>query len=256
MSDIVIGLPPETRWQRFKRSAGKTHPIVQAAVVAGIFSLLGLWLGSALESGRLQSKVSDLEKAVKARDTTIRDKTADIQRLETLLTPFRTIALERYTGSEGEALRQLADQIGILQDADKLKSEKITQLEAELNKTKSLAEPCKLALHSKTIKKEKDGYRVALIFKPTKNERLGLLGFTAALPINSSARILDFWPTKGSMFSSGKDSKKIGDDGKSARLMYSLVGFGYPSVDLVVSRPTTVQIEGNNGLKTFEVDIK
>jgi len=85
MSDIVIGLPPETRWQRFKRSVGKIHPIVQAAVVAGIFSLLGLWLGSALESARLQSEVSDLEKAVKARDTTIRDKTADIQRLEHFL---------------------------------------------------------------------------------------------------------------------------------------------------------------------------
>ena len=38
-------------------------------------------------------------------------KTAEIQRLETQLTPFKTIALEKYTGSEQEALRKLADEL-------------------------------------------------------------------------------------------------------------------------------------------------
>jgi hypothetical protein len=36
------------------------------------------------------------------------------QRLETLLTPFRTIALQRFSGPEGEALKKLADQITAL----------------------------------------------------------------------------------------------------------------------------------------------
>jgi len=38
-------------------------------------------------------------------------KDAEIQRLEILLTPFRTIALERYTGSETEAILKLATRI-------------------------------------------------------------------------------------------------------------------------------------------------
>ncbi len=230
---------------------------VQVAIVAGVFALI-------IAAGKIWFSLSDVKKEnleLSQANQGLRDELvtakSEVQRLETLLTPFRTIALERYTGSEREALRQLADQIGILQDADKQKSEKITQLEAELNKTKSLAEPCKLALHSRAIKKEENGYRVTLVFKPTKNERLGLLGFAATLLGNSSERILDFWPaSKGSPFISGKDSKKIGDDGKSATLTYSLVGFGYPSVDLVVSGPTAVQIEGNNGLETFKVEIK
>ena len=38
-------------------------------------------------------------------------KNVEIQRLETLLTPFRTIALEKYTGPEQEALRRLANEL-------------------------------------------------------------------------------------------------------------------------------------------------
>lgn len=38
----------------------------------------------------------------------------EIQRLETSLTPFRTIALQRFSGPEGEALKKLADQITAL----------------------------------------------------------------------------------------------------------------------------------------------
>ncbi len=38
-------------------------------------------------------------------------KTAEIQRLETQLTPFKTIALEKYTGTEQEALRKFAQEL-------------------------------------------------------------------------------------------------------------------------------------------------
>jgi len=37
--------------------------------------------------------------------------------------------------------------------------------------------------------------------------------------------------------------------------MYSLVGFGYPSIDLVVSGPTKVQIKGNNDLAPLIIDV-
>ncbi|HUT54840.1 MAG TPA: hypothetical protein VM658_15720 [bacterium] len=226
---------------------------VQAAMIAAVGVIIVAIISIAYDRSKLKEDNSRLKRE---ND----NKTAEIQRLETLLTPFRTIALERYSLPEVQALGKLAEQIGVLQEMDRQKSDKISQLENEIGQMKPLAEPCKLVLHSKSIDKVKEGYRVTLIFRPTKNESLGLLDFQAVLsPVNNSVRILDFWPTKvkGSPpFTSGKDSKKIADDGKSARLIYSLIGFGYPSVDLVLSGPTKVQIQGNNGLEAFEVDVR
>ncbi|MBC8456493.1 MAG: hypothetical protein H8D67_00675 [Deltaproteobacteria bacterium] len=131
---------------------------VQVAIVTGVVLVI-------ITAGQIWFSHSDVKKENRRlsqankglRDELVTAK-AEVQRLETLLTPFRTIALERYTGSEGEALRQLADQICILQDADKQQSQKITQMEGELGKTQSLAEPCKLTLHSNAIEKEENGY--------------------------------------------------------------------------------------------------
>ena len=226
----------------------------KASVQVAMVTAIGLIIVTIITIAHQRSQLkSDNIRLQRENDS----KTTEIQRLETLLTPFRTIALEKYTLPEAEALRKLAKQIGVLQDADKQKTEKITQLENELIQTKSLAEPCKLTFLSKKIEKVDQGYLVILRFKPSKNERLGLLAFSAALPVNTDKQILDFWPSsKGSPFTSGKDSKKIENDGKSARLIYSLLGFGYPSIDLVVSGPTKVQIQGNNGLETFEIDVQ
>jgi len=225
----------------------------KASVQVALVSAIGLIIVTIITTAHQRSQLkSDNIRLQRENDT----KTTEIQRLETLLTPFRTIALEKYTLPEAEALRKLAEQIGVLQDADKQKTKKITQLENELIQTKSLAEPCKLEFLSKNIEKVDQGYRVTLRFKPSKNERLGLLAFSAALPLNTDKKILDFWPSSKSSFTSGKDSKKIEKDNKYARLMYSLIGFGYPSIDLVVSGPTKVQIKGNNGLEPFVIDVK
>jgi hypothetical protein len=59
-------------------------------------------------------------------------QTQEIQRLETLLTPFRTIALQRFSGPEGEALKKLADQISALDKA-------LDSAEAELASVKVAA---------------------------------------------------------------------------------------------------------------------
>ncbi len=60
---------------------------------------------------------------IAAKDSLIADlnqqlsrKASELQRLETQLTPFRTIALEEYTGSEQEALKKLADRIQELEN--------------------------------------------------------------------------------------------------------------------------------------------
>jgi hypothetical protein len=199
----------------------------KASVQVAIVTAIGLIIVTIITIAHQRSKLKSDNIRLQSENVS---KTIEIQRLETLLTPFRTIALEKYTLPEAEALRKLAEQLGVLQDADKQKTENITQLENELIQIKALAEPCKLAFLSKKIETVDQGYRVTLRFKPTKNERLGLLVFYAVLPVNTDKQILDFWPSsKRPPFTSGKDSKKIENDGKSARLMYSLLGFGYPS---------------------------
>lgn len=117
MSNFIIDMPPESKWNRFCGKIKKMHPGVQAAIVAGIFSLAGIWLGYKLQSDGLHSKVNSLEALVKQQDTTIRDRTAETQRLETLLAPFRTIALQRYTDPEPEALRKLAYRISDIENS-------------------------------------------------------------------------------------------------------------------------------------------
>ncbi len=39
MSDFIIDLPPESKWHRFLDKIKRINPGVQAAIVAGIFSL-------------------------------------------------------------------------------------------------------------------------------------------------------------------------------------------------------------------------
>ena len=117
MSDYIIDLPPESKWDRFWGKIKKIHPGVQAAIVAGIFSLAGIWLGYQLQESGLKSKVISLEELSEKQDKTIREKTAEIQRLETLLAPFRTLALQRYTDPEPEALRKLAHRISEIESS-------------------------------------------------------------------------------------------------------------------------------------------
>lgn len=113
----MIDVPPDTKWDRTLSKIKKINPIVQAAIIAGIFSLAGTWLGIQLQSSGNQARIDDLEKQVNEQKTTIIDKTTEIQRLETLLTPFRTIALQKYTDPEPEALRKLAYRIKELESS-------------------------------------------------------------------------------------------------------------------------------------------
>jgi len=122
MTDMIIGPPPESWWRR-TLSQIKLHPAVYAAIVAGFFGLVGLWLGSRLEASQLKHRVAGLEASLIHKD-------AEIQRLETLLTPFRTIALERFTGSDAEVLKKLAEQLTLLQSADERKAAEINKLKA------------------------------------------------------------------------------------------------------------------------------
>ena len=81
---------------------------VQTAIISGIFFLIGIAIPYFLKVPELENKIEQLKKENF-------DKTSEIQRLETMLTPFRTIALEKYTGSEQETLRKFAKDLETLE---------------------------------------------------------------------------------------------------------------------------------------------
>src|ERR1039457_4454058 len=107
---------------------------VQGAIVAALALLIATLAPIALEVPSLKSDNADLNRK-------LTEKSADLQRLETQLAPFRTIALERYTGPENEALAKLASQIQLLQELDTQKTIKIESLQKELDKTSEQAKP-------------------------------------------------------------------------------------------------------------------
>jgi Ca2+/Na+ antiporter len=122
----------------------------------------------------------------------------------------------------------------------------ILALKKQLVETTAMASPPTLQLTGREVKTVESGYVITAQFTPSKNEPLGEINFIATIDDNSGARILDFRPTLGGgAFLSGKNSKKISDDGKQARLVYSLVSAGKPTFDLSVSGKPRVKIEGN-----------
>lgn len=104
----------------------------KASVQVAIVSAVGLLAVTAITIWHQRSQLkADNQNLL--RD--VHKKTAEIQQLETLLTPFRTIALERFTGDEKDALRKLADYVVELQRKDAEQTKRIAELE---NQTKDL----------------------------------------------------------------------------------------------------------------------
>jgi len=89
---------------------------VQVALVSGIVALviaaMHIWFNYSAVNRQNQKLITDN----KTLSSDLDKANTEIQRLETLLTPFRTIALERYTGPEQEALNKLAHRIRMLED--------------------------------------------------------------------------------------------------------------------------------------------
>jgi hypothetical protein len=211
---------------------------VQGAIVAALALLIATLAPIALEVPSLKSDNAELNRK-------LTDKTADVQRLETQLAPFRTIALERYTGPENEALAKLASQIQLLQELDAQKTVKIESLQKELDKTSEQARPPTLSLISHDTITNEITRIVTLRFEPSKNQPLGALQFVAELPNGSKEKITGFLPTLGGgAYQSGPDSEKIMNDGKMARLAYSLMAAGYPTMELKLSGPSAVRVTG------------
>jgi len=219
-----------------------------------IFILLsgGVWISynEVLRIPSLKDKITKLEK-----ETQI--KTEEIQRLETSLIPFKTLALEKYAGSENEVLKKLADKIKELEQLDALKNEKISSLGVEVQQAKENVQPNQLIFASKEILKNNNEYIVTLKFRASKNEQIGQVILIVKIPRFSKEHIIDFWPTQGQIFVSGEESKQISEDRHSARLAYQPLYSPSILVDLKVSGPISyVSLRGNLGIEPFIVNLE
>lgn len=182
-----------------------------------------------IQNSLLSSKLDGLHKAISLnmKDRSIQENEMNkkVNELNEKLEPFVKIALTKYPAYD-------------LQSA-------LNKLAKDIESTKKLAAPPILVPSGEKVSRGNKGITLLLQFKSTKNQSLGLIKFYANI-INSTAKILDFWPSlKGGAFSSGPDSKKISSDGKTARLIYSLIGAGNPTFKLTVSKATYVKITGN-----------
>ena len=159
--------------------------------------------------------------------------------------------LERYTGSEPEVLQKLVEQINKLQASDLKKSKMIDRVEKELDETKVLARPNTIVLDSKTIEKIESGYRVRLLFKPSKTDvALGRLDFSVEIPIDSDKDLLSLEPCGPSAMV----QIRISVDKKAGHIVFTPLSD--PCLMLRVSGSTKVQIKGNLDLNTFVFDIE
>lgn len=154
------------------------------------------------------------------------------------------------------AISEIRQEVSRLQDSMTLLIQDANDTRKELEKTIEIAAPPTLSFFSKEITKTDEGYDVILKFKPSKNQHLGKIRFSARIVEDSSAKIINFWPHMGPAHITGKDSKKVSADGKQARLIYSLFSADYPEVELKVSETCTVVIAGSHDLKPFTLDIK
>lgn len=185
-----------------------------------------LRIENSLLSIKLDSLHTTIDQGMQDRSNYEIEMNKKVNELNNKLEPFVNIALSKYPAYD-------------LQSA-------LSKLAKDIADTKRLAEPPSLVLSGKEINKDEKGITLLLQFKPTKNESLGMIEFQAEIETNNSSKILDFWPSlKGGSFSSGAESKKISSNGKTARLIYSIIGAGNPTFELKVSKPTNVRITGN-----------
>jgi len=250
MSDFMIGLPPESKWQRGLASLKKLNPVVQATIIAGIFSLAGILLGYQLQSSGITSKVSALKDLVKKQDTIISNKTSEIQRLETLLTPFRTIALEKFTGNEKEALRELVNYVDKLQEKDKEQAILLKELETQLEISKEKTSPPVLKINSVSVKKTERGYQAIIPFQMSNNNYVDLFRFKAQV-VSGDCKIIGL----GANHSTFTGGHAESDDQKIAITRFRPIA-GNPVIQLTVSNKCVVELTGSHFDKRWEINIK
>lgn len=101
------------------------YPLTVALVILG----LQLWdARSQLKEDNkgLRNKIEIKDGKILELTQKLLDKNTEIQRLETQLTPFKTIALEKYTGSEEDALKELAQNLKVIESKTAVLEKQLT----------------------------------------------------------------------------------------------------------------------------------
>jgi hypothetical protein len=222
----------------------------KASVQVAIISAIGLIIVSLITVGHQRSQLKSDNKKLERE---VADKTAEIQRLETLLTPFRTIALEKYTGDEKEALRKLADYVIELQQRDADQAKRIEALQRELEQTKEMYGPPKLIPIGKQIKRTDSGYEVIAQFKPSNNSRVDGYVFKARV-IQGDTDIISFGGSVKHHAFVGAPGKISGDK-KTAEASFNPLA-GNPTVKLVVSAKGVVELTGSHLEREWRLEIE
>ena len=106
---------------------------VQAALIIAIGGILVAGINAWHNRSKLTQDNQQYKTEVANLKEKLKNKDAEMQRLEIQLTPFKTIALEKYTGSEEEALKKLAQNLKIIES-------KTTALEEQLAPRKLTSE--------------------------------------------------------------------------------------------------------------------
>jgi hypothetical protein len=227
--------------QRFYQKA-----TVQVAIVAAIGLIVVTLITVGQERSLLKSDNKRLEREVA-------DKTAEIQRLETLLTPFRAIALEKFTGDEKEALRKLADYVIELQKKDAEQTRLIGELQEEVGQAKQMYGPPTLIPLGKQIKKTESGYEAIVQFKPSNNSRVDGYTFKARV-VGGNIDIQSFGGSVDHhVMVSGPG--KISEDKKSAEATFNPLS-GNPTIKIVVSAEGIIELTGSHLDQNWTLEIK
>lgn len=181
------------------------------------------------------------------------EKTAEIQRLETLLTPFRTIALEKYTGDEKEALRKLAYFIIELQERDAEQTRRIGELQEEVNQTKKMYGPPTLIPLGKQIKKIESGYEAIVQFKPSNNSRVDGYTFKARV-VGGDIDIQSFGGSVEHHVMVGGPGK-ISEDKKSAEVHFNPLS-GDPTIKILISGEGIIELSGSHIDRNWRLEVR
>lgn len=240
MGDFIIPPAPESWFDRIKRRF--TLPTaIWAVIIAGTFSLLGIFLGSQLEAPKLKVKIEALKGDIEKKATAIQEKDIKIQSLETELVPFRTLTIEKFGNAEQEQLQKYAEYITGLQSNYLAQMEQLDELRRESDEAKKkYGEPELTYLDGQKCEPEK-GYLAALIAYETSNTIPIKDGFQFnAEIVKGDARIVELRGS-GAWGTNGRDS--IAPDGKSATANISPLSGGRPILRIEVSNPCVVQIK-------------
>jgi hypothetical protein len=181
-----------------------------------------------------------------------------LQRLGNILN-WSVAILTALSAVAGIAAMRVANRVNVLQEEQgtSLKGT-IDRLTLDLDEAKKLASPVQLTYLAHEITKTKDHMTTTIQFQPDKNQALGLIEFNVkVVEPTGNVKIKKIWPSlKGGAFSTGDGSAKIDEDGISANLNYSLLGHGFPTFDVELTRECQLDICGNYLQQSILIDVR